>query len=102
MPEGTACKRPFAENLPPGAAAGRGAGRPPGAPPNLADSLAAIQVQLALQTSQMQKLANKDDLLGLKSTVDALSSDVADHTDEIGKLRREQQDDREAFTKRIE
>ena len=72
------------EDVGAGVSAGRGSGRPPGAPQKaLTETLAAIHAQLVLQTTQMGKLAQKEDVLEVSHKVDALSMKVSGHSKEI-------------------
>ena len=69
------------------AGVGRGAGRPGPPPVSLSDTLAAIQAQLTLQTSQMNKLADKEDVRGLSKKVDSLALEVGGHSAEIEQIK---------------
>ena len=83
----TAQKRPYGEEHHHGGV-GHGAGRPSGATPGLAETLASLQAQLTLQTTQLGKVAEKEDVLGLSDKVDTLAADVHGHGSEIDKIRR--------------
>ena len=95
-------KRPH-DDLAAGSGAGRGGTRAPGAPPNaLAETLKAIQTQLTLQTAQIGKLADKEDLKGLTNRVSVLSGDVKSNTEDIEEIRRLREEDKSAVDARIE
>ena len=88
--------------VPAGAGAGRGVGRPPGAPPpSLQETLASIQAQLSLQTSKMDKLAQKEDVQDIANKVEGLAMSVKQNADDIVSVKTTQDQDRETFNERI-
>ena len=75
---------------------------PPQQEASVHDLLRSIQNQMALQTIQMGKLAEKDDLRELTDRVGVLTTDVASHSAELSSIRRVQDEDREAFNEKLE
>ena len=98
-----AAKRTYGDDPSTGSCgSGRGSGRPPGTPSSaISDTLAKISAQLANQTAQLKKLADKDDIHCMSKKLDGLVVEVTGHTSEIAAIKNDQQEDWAQYNQRI-